>query len=305
MTLTAALFGYSAVLSLAMPRLLGGRWLDRSPRLALTLWHANAASALLAATLATVACFADGEMLRTWPAAADGIGAAGMFAATTAALSVPALLITRLGLAAIRHLRTWRAEQERHLKLLSLLGRHDHRLGATVVRIDTPAAYCVPSARRIVLTSGAITVLGDAELHAVITHERAHLAGRHHLLVAWAAMLRQAFQPLPLFGQIRHATGQLVELLADDRTTRTIPRDSLATAIATLSCGRTPAVGLAASGGSVVTRVERLLAPPAPLAIATRISGVGAALCLTAIPLLVIAVPALFAIDQVACPHLF
>ncbi|MER7249904.1 M56 family metallopeptidase [Kribbella sp. NPDC000426] len=305
MTLTAALFGYAAVLAVAIPRLLGGRWLDRSPRLALTLWHTSAVSALSAATLATVACFADGGMLRVWLAAlTDGKGGSDMLIAG-ATLVVPALVVGRVGFAAVRLLRIRRSEQRRHLELLSLLGRHDSELDATILPADVPAAYCVPGARQIVLTSGAVTVLDDVELRAVLTHERAHLAGRHHLLVAWADVLRHAFGALPLFGRIREVTGNLVELLADDQAVRRVSGDSLATAIAALSCGRAPAVGLAASGGSVAARVERLMTPPEPLPVATRIGGAGAVLSLMTMPFLVIIVPTLFAASLVACPHLF
>lgn len=302
MTITFVLFAYAAVLAVAAPALLRGRWIDRSPRLALALWHAGAVSVLSAAALATIACFANGVMLRNWLAALTGrSGGIGVLAAA-AALAVPGYLIGRLGLAARCVAVRRRSERRRHLELVCLLGRHDPELDATVIPVDVPSAYCVPGARRIVLTEGALAILGDAELRAVLAHERAHLAGRHHLLLAWADVLRQAFPTVPLFGTIRPITAHLVELLADDQTVRRVSGERLATAIAALGCGRTPAAGLAASGGSVLARVDRLLAPPSPLPLAARLGGTGAAISMLALPLMV---PALLTAGMVACPYLF
>jgi beta-lactamase regulating signal transducer with metallopeptidase domain len=220
--------------------------------------------------------------------------------AAIAAVLVPAALIGRIALVLGRVLTRHRADRDRQLKLVCLLGRHDHRLGATIIPADVPAAYCVPGARQIVLTKGAMAVLGEPELRAVLAHERAHLAGRHHLLVAWADALRRAFPGVPLFGAIQRSTAHLVELLADDRTVRRESGESLASAIAALGCTQAPVAGLAATGGSALSRVERLLAPPAPLPIATRVGGAGAVVSLVALPILPVFV---LAAGIVACPH--
>ena len=50
-----------------------------------------------------------------------------------------------------------------------------------VVASDRPAAYCVvgrPNA--IVVTSAAMKALSPSQLEAVLAHERADIAGRHH-----------------------------------------------------------------------------------------------------------------------------
>lgn len=299
-TIALVLFGYAAVLATASPRLLAAPWLDRSPRLGLALWHSSAASVLLASTLATVACFADDGLVRGWLTAIGGSsGVPGLFAAAMAVL-VPAVLIGRVALTVGRVLVRHRAHRDRHLKLVCLLGRHDHELGATIIPADVPAAYCVPGARQIVLTKGAMALLDEAELRAVLAHERAHLAGRHHVLVAWADALRRAFPPVPLFGALPKTTAHLVELLADDQTVRRESGANLASAIAMLGCAGSPAAGLAATGGSILTRVERLLTPPAPLPVATRVGGAGAAVSLLALPLVPVLV---LAAGLVACPH--
>ncbi len=305
MTITVALFAYAGFLAVATPRILGGRRLDRAPRIALALWHASGASVLIAVSLATAACYADSGMLRSWlRALTDKHGTVGVIAASTA-VAIPAALVTRVVVAATLLIRSQRIERRRHIELLVLLGRHDPRLGATVVPAESPAAYCVPGTRRIVLTSAAVDVLDDNQVRAVLAHEQAHLAGRHHLVVAWAGVLRKAFPAVPLFGAMRQATAHLIEILADERTLREESGRSLATAIATLGCGPGPAMGLAASGGSVLARVERLLEPPTPLPIATRVGGAGAAVSIIVFPVLLVAMPALLATGMVWCPHAF
>ncbi|MEV4261418.1 M56 family metallopeptidase [Kribbella sp. NPDC049584] len=301
-TIATVLFGYAAVLAVVSPRFLTSQWLTRSPRLALALWHSCAVSVLLASILATVACYADDGLLRGWLTGIDGSrGVPGIFAAAVAVL-VPTVLIGRVTLTVWQVLARHRVERDRHLKLVCLLGRHDHRLGVAVIPADVPAAYCVPGSKQIVLTRGAMAILRDSELRAVLAHERAHLAGRHHLLVAWADALQKAFPRVPLFSAMQQSTAHLVELLADDQTLRRESAESLASAIAALGCARTPTAALAATGGSVLTRVERLLAPPAPLPVATRVGAAGAAMSLVVLPIL----PTLIlAAGHMACPHLF
>lgn len=87
---------------------------------------------------------------------------------------------------------------------------------AAVIDHAVPAAYCLPGrGRRIVLTSAALTALSDDELNAVLAHERAHLSGRHHLVVAFADGLSRAFPNVPLFRRAQEQVGRLVEMLAE------------------------------------------------------------------------------------------
>ncbi|MEU4194165.1 M56 family metallopeptidase [Kribbella sp. NPDC026611] len=315
MTVVAALLGYAAFLAVATPRLLDATWLHRSPRLALALWHASAVSTLLAILLATVACFADDGMANGWLAALNGHGGETGLAFAAAPIVVPLILLGRLGLTLQRLSTAKRAGSRRHLDLVSLLGRQDRQLGATVLPTETPAAYCLPGAGRIVITDGAIAILDGAELQAVVAHETAHLTGRHYLLVGWADTLRAAFGVLPLFRRIRQATGDLVELVADDRTVRRgaqtrqggedprrVSAETLASAIAVLGCRPTPTAGLAATGGSILTRVERLLSPPAPLPLVPRIGATGATAALLTLPILLAFAPAALAANLIECP---
>lgn len=68
----------------------------------------------------------------------------------------------------------------------------------------------------IVLGAGVAGLDPDARA-AVLAHERAHLRGRHHLLVAWADALRAALPVVPLAREGAAWVRVLVELSADRR----------------------------------------------------------------------------------------
>jgi hypothetical protein len=163
----------------------------------------------------------------------------------------------------------------------------------------------VPGTDRVVLTDATLGQLDQSQLRAVLAHERAHLAGRHHLVVTWASVVAEAFPRVPVFQGMRQATTDLVELLADDRAVRRASGESLARAIAVLGGGDGPAVSLTGGGGHVLARVERLLDPPRGLPVATRAGGAGVAGAVLAVPVLLARLPAIVAAGLAACPLLF
>jgi Zn-dependent protease with chaperone function len=300
MTTTLVPLAYAAAVAILGPRLLGGSWQQRSPRLALMLWHAAGLSVLLALVIAGLGCLDTPGQVVEYMRAFIGRGDTG--ASGVVGLLVPVLMVARLAVVFARLIRAQRGDRARHLEVLTVLGRSARDVEATVIPAETPAAYCVPGTGRIVLTEAAITLLDRSELRAVIAHERAHLAGRHDLVVTWATGLAHAFPGVPIFRALQQATAELVELLADDRAARRESGDSLAGAIAALGLGRARQAagssGLGAAGGSVVTRVHRLLEPRRPLPALTRAGGAGAAVSLVLLPILLAALPLVTA----ACP---
>ena len=57
-----------------------------------------------------------------------------------------------------------------------------------------PMAYCLAGRQpTVVLTTGTLSVLDPGQLAAVLAHERAHLASRHHLLMTVARVGRLVF----------------------------------------------------------------------------------------------------------------
>jgi Zn-dependent protease with chaperone function len=146
-----------------------------------------------------------------------------------------------------------------------------------VVTDDAVDAYAVPGwPSRIVVTSGMLDALTQAERDVLVAHERAHASSCHYLFTA-AARLAAAANPLlrPLAG----AVGYAVERWADEQaaaaagsrslTARTIAKAALAAtaqplrrAGSTAVLGILPGPSLSRDAGVVPRRVAALLAPP-------------------------------------------
>ncbi len=160
--------------------------------------------------------------------------------------------------------------RRRQRALLTLLAHGDPKVpGALVVDYPTAAAYCLPGLRsKIVVSVGALELLGRGELAAVLAHERAHLRERHDLVLLPFTALRRAFPRSETCTEAGRAVALLVEMLADDRALRARPARELASALVrfgTAGACATPNGALAAAEGEVAARVARLLQPVRPL----------------------------------------
>ncbi|MFF9344961.1 MULTISPECIES: M56 family metallopeptidase [unclassified Streptomyces] len=248
--------------------LVRARWAQQVPRLAVAVWAAcgtvfAVASALLPAQLllpgASSHRLADMVLTLQVPLPGQLFALRGRelaaLAVAVAVLAVPAGAFAR-GL-----LRARRARRE-HAGVLRLIGRYDAGLRATVLDHARPAVYCLPGrTRRVVVSSGAVDTLTPAQLGAALAHERAHIAGRHHLLVAAAEAFGTVFRRLPLARHGSSAVPLLLEMAADDRALRRCTRDALATALYALAAGRAPRAAFAAGGPSAALRMRRILTP--------------------------------------------
>src|SRR6266576_2616689 len=160
----------SALGASALPR---ASWPRRCPAAAILLWQALGLASGLAAVgtligLARLACLAAGLVL----------------------LASLCWVLLAASVAALQARRRQRA-------LLTLLAHGDPKVpGALVVDYPSAAAYCLPGLRsrsRIVVSVGALELLGRGELAAVLAHERAHLRERHDLVLLPFTALRRAF----------------------------------------------------------------------------------------------------------------
>jgi Zn-dependent protease with chaperone function len=165
--------------------------------------------------------------------------------------------------------RTQRARQQTraHAEAVRITGRPLSGTPAVVLDDPRPAAYCVPGRPAvIVLTSGALAVLDPAQLAAVLAHERAHLAGRHHWLVTLSKGLAVAMPAVPLFDRGPAEITRLAEMSADDAAARASGRTALVSALLAIGAGVVvPRAALGIAGYAVVPRLERMLAPARPL----------------------------------------
>ena len=289
MSAALLVFGYTLAVAWSVPVLLSR--LTRhgiSARLGLAAWLTAMAS-VLASAGAAVALLA-GAAIAGWPRLAEAVcrSVAGractpvvyrsaafevpLGAAAAAATLTAAVLAWRYGRAMRRAGRRTRAHAEaaritgRRLPVKGERGGGWPVGGGATVVLDAPqpAAYCVPGRpAAIVLTSGALAVLDRAQLGAVLAHERAHLAGRHHLLISLSRGLAASFPGVPVFTRGPAEVARLAELCADDAAARRSGRPVLVAALLAMGTGAAvPAPALAVTSGAVSARVHRLLDPP-------------------------------------------
>jgi bla regulator protein blaR1 len=268
----------------AASALAAARWPRRSPAAAILLWQALGLGWGLAAVGALAALGADqrpGVAQGAYALAGRLVQGRGVVAAGAAGLPagvrllclatsiVLFLLLTGTLVAASAAVLRARRRQR---ALLSLLAHGDPKVpGALVVDHPAAAAYCVPGLRSaIVISAGTLALLDQAELAAVLAHERAHLRERHDLVLLPFTALLRAFSWSAAARTAYSAVAMLVEMLADDRALRHRPVAARELATALLRFGaaggaHAPLGGLAAADagadGQVAARVSRLLRP--------------------------------------------
>lgn len=313
MTTAGVLVIYAGLLATLGPLLLLHRtWTARSPRLAIFAWQSLSAAVVLAVILAGLSLALHRGLtvsdLDLWMRAClvrlrDGYGtsATGLFA-LLGMLSAISLLGRVAGCLVFGLYRARRARQ-RHADSLTLLARRTPGLDAVVIDDVAVLAYCLPGKpRRIVLTTAALTELSEPELRAVLAHEQAHLAGRHHLVVALADALARSFPWLRLFCQARVEIGRLLEMLADDAASKGHGRRTVATAIVVLADGSVPASAMSAGGSTALARAGRLLVPLRPVRLRFVLAGFVLAAAVGLVPVVVAVAPTLAASSNLACP---
>ena len=276
-------------------------WARRSPRMAMILWLALAASWLTAVALAGLAITV--PLALTWQpggaqAASHLPGLPGSVAAAAVGL-LAAAVIVRAAWHIACGLILVRREHRALSAFLSAAGRPDTALGAVVLDGDAPAAYCLPRGRhRVAVSAGTVSRLGSGPLQAVLAHERAHLRGHHHLLLVLASALARAFPAVPLFARGAGELAVLAEMAADDAAARHHDAADLAAALVILASGAALAPGgtaLTAGGTAAVARMRRLLAPPPRARLLARTVRLAAGLAALAIPAAVIGLPLVMA----------
>ena len=310
MTVAAVLVAYAAGLGILGPRLLGrARWTARAPLLAIVTylaagWSVIAALGLAGVTLAVHATALGGGLSDLIGACVHRLqatyGTPGGATVAGLGLTLAGAVAARTVLTATAHFRAAGRQALRHAQTARLAGHPEPALGAILVEHSQPAAYCVAGRQpTVVLTTGAVQALDPGQLDAVLAHERAHLAGRHHRLAALARIGREVLPFLPLMRDAEDQVARLVELHADDAATRARDPRLLATALvvlATPASPASPAPALAAGATDSIQRIRRLLGPSEPLGRVRRhlLRANAAALALT--PVLLALTPAVIAL---------
>lgn len=280
MTVAACLLLYGFAVAVLAPRLLcraghGGA----TPRVALAAWLAALGSTVLAWVVALFMLvldlathrlttvpqrFLDTCMVHLHDAALGAYGTpvqAGLLGLAGVSTLAAGVLAARVSNSLLRARRL----TFEHARMARLAGRHHPELDAVVLPVDEPAAYCVAGKpHTVVVSRGVLSALDDRHLDAVLSHERAHLAGRHHLILALTRGLSTAMPRISLFVLGEHEVARLLEMIADDVSARIHGRGTVLQALLTLSGIATgPAGALGAAEVGLASRVERLAAPAA------------------------------------------
>jgi Zn-dependent protease with chaperone function len=140
--------------------------------------------------------------------------------------------------------------------------RHDHPGSVEITDHEQPFAFTLPGrGGQVVLSTGLVEMLDEAEQEVVVAHERAHARYRHDRYLL-AAQLAAAVMPVlrPLAGRLQFSLERWADETAvahcGDRgfVARTLGKVALR--------GITPAGAMSFAGLGVPARVAALLSPP-------------------------------------------
>lgn len=270
MNATAPVFaGLALLLAGPAPALLSrAKWPHRTPRAALVLWQAIALAAVLSAFGSGLAIAAqllvpgpDGRPTTSPTREIDALG----LPLWLAYILVFALTLTvggRLMFSIVRvgvHTRRRRARHRMLVDLLDQSGPHRRAADIRVLAATEPIAYCLPGLRqRVVISEGTLTNLDDAEVTAIVSHERSHLRARHDLVLEAFTAVHEAFPRVVRSRAALGAVKLLIELLADDSAVKVTGPAPLARALVACAKSTAPQGALAAGGPTTLIRIQRL-----------------------------------------------
>jgi hypothetical protein len=156
------------------------------------------------------------------------------------------------------------------IRELAAARRFDRRLRAEepialddvlVVRDEEPRAFCAGFLRpRVYVSTGAVAILDEPALKAVLLHERHHARRRDPLRLAVGRVLAGALFFMPGLGELVRRQQALAELSADESAVNAAPGNRNALARAMLSFSDAPESG--ESVGIDPARVDHLLGEP-------------------------------------------
>lgn len=211
-------------------------------------------------------------------------------------------LLTRLVIVGVRSGRRRAQARQEHLEVLRMAGRREMGAHTTLwLEHDSPLAFSLAGNPGVVVaTEGLHHHLAPEQVEAVLTHERAHLDGHHHLLVVFGDVVGATMPFVPLFKRTAEAIRQLVEMAADAVAVRLHGPDAVRAALLGVSGHGAPGTALAMGGDSVQARLTRLERRHVPGSARRMLSCGLAGLTALALPV-VTAAGALMALMALAC----
>lgn len=189
----------------------------------------------------------------------------------------------------VRGVRRRTLRREENLSVLRMVARPASKsAGILWLAHERPLAFSMSGRPGVVVaTEGLARHLAPDAVAAVMAHERAHLSGRHHLLVATADALRTALPFVPLFRAAPHAIRDLVELAADVTAVRACGPAAVRSALLKVTGHGMPDTALAMAQDAVELRLARLRhGTPPPRGIRRAVSCGLTGITATALPFL-------------------
>jgi hypothetical protein len=158
-------------------------------------------------------------------------------AANLAALVVVALAALGLVVTAMTVAGAWRELAAARRLERSIRACEARRLGdAFVLPDERPGAFCAGLIKpRVYVSSGAVALLDEAALRAVLAHERHHARRRDPLRLAAGRVIARALFFVPGLGELVRRQQALAELSADESAVAGAPENRSALARAMLS----------------------------------------------------------------------
>ncbi|MFE9692318.1 M56 family metallopeptidase [Micromonospora sp. NPDC005806] len=186
------------------------------------------------------------------PALDEVLGATGALLILTA--------LTKFAASCVRRARTAYRARRAHADLLTLSGETAAPGDSAVLWIPhpTPMAYSLAGAGGMTVLASCTRDLPADQLAAVLSHERAHLRERHHLLVSAVEGLASAVPWLPLTREAPAAVRLLIELRADAAAVRECGQAAVRGALLSFAGAPHPPSALSMAGGDVGIRLQRL-----------------------------------------------
>jgi len=269
----ASLAAYAIVLAVAAPWVLSRLTRSgRAPRLGVAAWMLACAGAVgswvfAGLVLLTPRAVPEANLGRLLSACITVVeqaldtprSGAAWLAGLAASLAVAGRVLWCLASAAV----TAHRQRAGHRETLRMVGRPaPGGIPATILDADRPVVYCLPGRpASVVVSSAALAALDGPQLSAVLAHERAHLAGRHHLALIALRSLRRALPFLPLFRSAAAEVARLLEMRADDVAARRHAGTAIAQALLALSDRPAPVAAIGAGGPTAIARALRLVEP--------------------------------------------
>ena len=253
------------------------------PTILLTGWVLSAVG-LVVSTVATISLFAlpadkhpSTGIFRLaggcWTALSSGYLPGWREALAALSVSGAAVILVRVGWATAVRLKR-RRNHAPHVEQLRRLATGVPSGEPLWVRDNRPLALSIGGRPGLIVMSDALRDhLTPAAVAATLEHERAHLRGRHHFLVAIAETLAAALPVIPLLRAAPSAIRDLIELSADAQAARRCGPAAVQEALSRLTGQPTTAIGLAMAGRLTQTRLLRLATGPSRASRTIRVAG--------------------------------